>query len=238
MACTLAARGLRGAAFQQQRQHLGGIEREIVGLHDDHAVDRMALDLAQELVGAALAIGLGPVAADEVAVVVRHQPGVGVDDDAAGRIVDARQLVERHEARPVVFRRPARHRHRAVALAPDRHARRRDQPDVPGGVGIDHVLHRRDDAGAPPSGIPPSSAPGRGGRSPRPRCRRRRAPSPAAPARGPGRRESVGRLAAEEVVDHRRRAASRARAGVTGSPHRTLIVSSRTANGRAPSGVM
>ena len=130
---------------EQDRRHLERIEREIVGLYGDHAVDRMALDLAQELPGASLAIGLGPVAADEVAVVVRHHAGVGVDQDAAGRIVGARQRIERHEARPVVLARPARHRHRAVALAPHWHARRRDQPGVSGRIGIDDVLHRRDD---------------------------------------------------------------------------------------------
>ena len=105
----------------------------------------MALDLAQQLAGTALAVGLGPVAGDEVAIEIRHHAGIGIDQDAAGRVVGAGEGIEGHEACPVVLPRPARHRHRAVALAPHRHARRRDQAGVPGGVGIDDVLHRRDD---------------------------------------------------------------------------------------------
>ena len=142
----LGGTGVARRALQQVGQHLGGIEREIVGLHDNHAVDRMTLDLTQELGSAALAIGLGPVPADEVAVVVGHQAAVGVDDQAAHRIVDAGQLFERHEACPIKLGGPARYRHRAIALASDGHACRRDQADIPRCVGIDHVLHRRDDA--------------------------------------------------------------------------------------------
>ena len=196
--------------LQQHRQHLVGVEREIVGLHDDHAVDRMALDLAQQLVGAALAVGLGPVAADEVAVVVGHQAGVGVDDDAARRIVDARQLVERHEARPVEFRRPARHRHRAVALAPDRHAGRR-RP----GRRFRRCRRRPCSASARRCGA-------RRRRNSSQFCARPRRPKPSAEVSAPssavacsastwpcGVRSSA---AADEIVDHRRRAASRARA--------------------------
>src|SRR4029450_9496532 len=117
--------------------------REVAGTRGGVGVADVA---PRGVVGGALAVRLGPVAADEVAVVVRHQAGVGVDDDAARRIVEAWQLVERNEARPVELRRPARHRHRAVALTPDRHAGGRYQPDITRGVGVDHVLHRRDDA--------------------------------------------------------------------------------------------
>ena len=46
-------------------------------------------------------------------------------------------------ALPVELAGPARHRPAPVALAPDRHAAGRDEADVAGGIGIQHVLHRR-----------------------------------------------------------------------------------------------
>ena len=177
--------GVARRALQQERQHVGGVAGEIVGLHDDHAVDRMALDLAQQLVGAELAVGLAPVAGDEVAVVVGHHACVGVDDDAARRIVDPRQLVERHEARPVEVRRSSR----APASSRRPCAGSARAPATPGRCSP-RCRHRPCSAWArrscaPRSGSLPSSAPARCGRSPRPRCRCRRARWPAAPARGP-----------------------------------------------------
>ncbi len=185
MACARAARALRGVPRSSNGRMSSVSSEQVVGLHDDHAVDRMALDFAQELVGAALAIGLGPVLADEVAVVVGHQARIGVDDEPARRIVDARQLVERHEARPVELDRsspaPASSRRPCGGSAPGPARSGRCSP---------RCRHRPCSASAsrcaaPPPGIPPSSAPGRGGRSPRPTCPPRRVQSPAGPARAP-----------------------------------------------------
>jgi len=48
----------------------------------------------------------------------------------------------------------------------------------------------------------------------------------------------IGRRRGDEIVDHRAVPSFSRTRNATGSPQATLIVSSRTANGRAPSGVM
>ncbi|MNL15489.1 hypothetical protein D3C87_1364770 [compost metagenome] len=100
----------------------------------------------QQRADAVVAVRHGPLAGDEVRVVVGHDLLVGRHDHAVRRVEAARQRVERHEAGPVVARIPPRRRREAlqVVVRPaQRHAARRDIADIAVHIGIDDVLLRR-----------------------------------------------------------------------------------------------
>ena len=88
-----------------------------------------------------------PVERDQMRVLGRHDGGVGGADGAGCRIDHPRQLLERHDAFPVVLRIPTRYgcaTGDGILWVAHGQAARSDHADVAVGVRHDHALHRHD----------------------------------------------------------------------------------------------
>ncbi len=132
-----------GAQIEQTGCHAGGPAQQRVALDGRHGVQRDAGACGVEQLGDAG----GAVAAIELHAqehVAAVDPVVGGDDPAGRGIEHGREVVERHEALPIVLSVPARDRAQALVggIGADRDRARQLVADVTVGIGIDEVLRR------------------------------------------------------------------------------------------------
>ena len=122
------ALGAHGVAVEVDAGEIVGVDGAVGDGRVDHVGDALA------------AVAAGPVAGDEVGVVLIDDGVVGGDDIARRWVKEGRQFLVGDRAVPLVFVRPARHGHHALPVAADGHDAGHLIGDVAVYVGVDEVL--------------------------------------------------------------------------------------------------
>ena len=115
----------------------------MVGLHRRRQIEAKLRVGVEELLDAAGAEGLFPIAAVFGRLVGADDRVVGVEDEPGGGIVELRRLVEGHHAGPVERARCAVDRGEPVARLAGRQQAGADEADVAVDVGVGEILGRR-----------------------------------------------------------------------------------------------